>query len=150
MSRRADHGDPVWYDAGMEPEGLESAIAELDRRYGVDTLWLFGSWARGTARPESDVDLGVLFARPPTTRERFEAAVDLGGLLGRDVDLIDLDQAPPVLARQVLRHGRLRVDRNPARRAAFFSRVVSLYDDLKIVRREAERALLERVAGDRP
>jgi hypothetical protein len=34
-------------------------------------------------------------------------------LLGRAVDLVDLDQASPILAYQVLEHGRLLVDRDP-------------------------------------
>jgi hypothetical protein len=132
------------------PEDLSRAADWLDRRFGLDALWLFGSEARGRAGPESDLDLAALFLRPPTSFERFEAAVDLGALLGREVDLIDLDSASPILAMQVLRHGRLLVDRNRTRRAAFFSRALSLYEDLKIVRRGAERALLERVAGGRP
>ena len=134
----------------VDPGDLERVVEELDRRFGLDTLWLFGSAVRGTARPESDVDLAALFQRPPAVRERFDAAVDLGTLLRRDVDLIDFDQAPPVLCMQILRHGRLLVDRNPTRRAAAFTRALCLYEDLKIMRRGAERALLERVAGGRP
>jgi hypothetical protein len=47
---------------------------------------------------------------------------------------------------QVLRHGELLLDRNPSRRHALFGRTLNLYEDLKIVRREAERMLLERAA----
>jgi uncharacterized protein len=126
---------------------LERAIAWLDERFGVETLWLFGSEAKGTARPGSDLDLAALFLRSPTPRERFDAILDLGSLLDREVDLIDLDRTSPILAMQVLRYGRLLVDRNAARRAAFFGRTLSLYEDLKIIRRDAERSLLERVAA---
>ena len=48
------------YDALMDREAailrLKAHEAEL-RRLGVQRLWLFGSTARGDARPESDVDL---------------------------------------------------------------------------------------------
>lgn len=134
----------------VRPGDLERAVDWLDGRFGLSTLWLFGSEARGKAGPESDLDLAALFLRPPSPFERLAAAADLGEVLGREVDLIDLDSAPPILAMQVLRHGRLLVDRNPSRRAAFFSRALSLYEDLKIVRRGAERALFARVAHGRP
>jgi uncharacterized protein len=133
----------------LSPEDLERAVGFLDERFGVDVLWLFGSEALGRARPDSDVDLAGLFRRRPSGLERFHAAVDLGTLLGRDVDLIDLDGVSPILVRQVLQTGRLLADRVPARRHALFSKTVSLYDDLKILRREAERLLLERVAHGR-
>lgn len=133
----------------LSPEDLERAVGFLDERFGVDVLWLFGSEALGRARPDSDVDLAGLFRRRPSGLERFNAAVDLGTLLGRDVDLIDLDGVSPILVRQVLQTGRLLADRVPARRHALFSKTVSLYDDLKILRREAERLLFERVAHGR-
>lgn len=126
---------------------LTRAIGWLDERFGVETLWVFGSEAKGTATAESDLDLAALFLRPPTPLERIEAAVDLGSLLGREVDLIDLDRTTPILAMQVLRHGKLLVDRNRTRRTAFFGRTISMYEDLKIVRRGAEQALLKRFAA---
>ncbi len=133
----------------LSPDDLERAVDFLDERFGVDVLWLFGSEAQDRARPDSDVDLAGLFRRRPSHLDRFRAAVDLGTLLGRDVDLIDLDGVTPILVRQVLQTGRLLADREPARRHALFSKTVSLYEDLKILRRDAERALFERVAHGR-
>lgn len=133
--------------AMIKPEELHRAVDILDRRFGLDSLWLFGSEAQGTARPDSDVDLAALFTVRPTPIEVFEAQVELAEILGRDVDLVNLDRVSPILARQVLRHGRLVIDRNPKRRYAFFSRTISMYEDVKIQRREAERKLLERFSG---
>lgn len=39
----------------------ERRLAEICRRYGVRELYVFGSAARGEARPNSDVDLLVEF-----------------------------------------------------------------------------------------
>jgi predicted nucleotidyltransferase len=33
------------------------ALAEVCRRYGIARLWVYGSTARGKARPDSDIDL---------------------------------------------------------------------------------------------
>jgi uncharacterized protein len=121
----------------------------LDDRFGLDALWLFGSAASGSARSGSDIDLAALFRRPPSAVELLEARQELGSLLSRDVDLVDLDRAPPILVMQVLRHGRLLLDRQPARRMRVAASAPGRYEDLKIVRREAERSLLKRVSSGR-
>lgn len=128
---------------------LEQVVGLLEKRFGLDTLWLFGSEAQGKTRPDSDVDLAALFRRRPNALEVFEAQAELAELLHREVDLVDLDRASPILGMQVLRHGRLLIDHDPRRRHAFFSRTISMYDDIKIIRREAERRLFERFAGGR-
>jgi len=119
----------------------------LDRRFGLDTLWLYGSEAGGTARTDSDVDLAALFRRRPDPLEVLDARADLEELLHRDVDLVDLDQTSPILGMQVLKHGRLLEDRNPGRRHAAFGRILGLYEDVQILRREVEQAVLRRMRG---
>ncbi|MBI2467952.1 MAG: nucleotidyltransferase domain-containing protein [Candidatus Rokubacteria bacterium] len=134
----------------LDPSQLQRVAERLDARFGLDALWVFGSEARGTVRRRSDVDLAALFRRPPSALDLLHAREELADLLGRDVDLLDLEQASPILAMQVLRHGKLLVDANPVRRQQFVAAAPGRYEDLKIVRREAERALLERVRGGRP
>jgi predicted nucleotidyltransferase len=129
---------------------LDLARDLLDRRLGLDALWLFGSRAQGAVRADSDLDLAGLFRRSPGQLELLEIQGEMGQALGLEVDLIDLDRASPILAMQVLRHGRLLVDHDLRRRTAFFARTISMYEDLKIVRRGAEQALLHRVSGGRP
>lgn len=61
--------------------------ASLQRRYPVHRLALFGSYARGEAQPDSDVDL--LVEVDPSIGLRFVTlAEDLEGLLGLPVDLV--------------------------------------------------------------
>jgi uncharacterized protein len=60
----------------------------LRERYGVTTLRVFGSMARGTATPTSDLDLLVRFDAPATARRFYGLQVFLEDLLGRHVDLV--------------------------------------------------------------
>jgi predicted nucleotidyltransferase len=115
--------------AGSARGGLE-AVAE---RYGVAALYLFGSQARGSARPASDVDIGALFAvAPPRTLDGVpsDLADDLIELLGHPVDLVVLNDAPSDLVHRVLRDGRLLVERDRAARVAFEVRKRNEYFDL--------------------
>jgi predicted nucleotidyltransferase len=79
---------------------------------GVASVYLFGSYAAGREHRESDVDLGVLLLwnHHPTAQDRFEARVvltsELGAMLGRnDVDVVILNDAPPLFGRHILYEG---------------------------------------------
>lgn len=64
-------------------------LSELCRRYFVAKLELFGSRAKGTARPDSDVDLLVTFQPGHTPGlEFFGMANELEEILGHPVDLL--------------------------------------------------------------
>lgn len=67
---------------------LASSKPELARRYGVTRLALFGSVARESARPDSDVDILVAFDGPATSARYFGVQFFLEDLLGRRVDLV--------------------------------------------------------------
>jgi len=134
----------------IDSDALQQAADLLDQRFGLDTLWLFGSEAEGKERQGSDVDLAALFRRQPKGLELLDARTELEEILHRDVDLVDLDHASPILGMQVLRRGRLLMDRNPRRRSSFSGRTLSMYEDLKIMRRKGEQVLLERIGVDRP
>jgi predicted nucleotidyltransferase len=57
-------------------------------RFGVRSLRLFGSVARGEAVAESDVDLLVAFRESPTFSGYMKLRIFLEDLLGSKVDLI--------------------------------------------------------------
>ena len=65
---------------------------------------LFGSTARGQDRPKSDVDLGILLD-PYSPELRFRVEADLGRAAGRSVDVILLDDAPPLLRFEIAKEG---------------------------------------------
>lgn len=129
----------------LRSEQLTAAASLLEGRFPLSALWLFGSEARGQARPDSDVDLAALFSRPAAPEQLLAARLDLESLLGRSVDLVDLRRASPIVGRQVIQHGRLLLDRDPADRHVFSMLLPSRYVDLKLSRRVAERALIEAV-----
>ena len=86
----------------------------------IVSVYLFGSQAEKRAHRESDIDIGVLMNRDllPTSKERFEASLrlgaELGALLATDrLDLVVLNDVPPLLGRRVVTDGRRIVCRDP-------------------------------------
>jgi predicted nucleotidyltransferase len=69
-------------------ETLSRHRAELQRRFGVKSLALFGSVARDEAEPGSDVDMLVAFHRPPGFDGYMALKWRLEELLNCRVDLV--------------------------------------------------------------
>ena len=67
---------------------LSSSKPELQQRFGVSRLALFGSTARGTTTHSSDVDILVAFDGPATSKRYFGVQFFLEDLLGCPVDLV--------------------------------------------------------------
>lgn len=61
----------------------------LKRRFGVSKIGIFGSFARGEAGPESDVDVLIVFRRGEKTFNHYmDCKFYLEELFGRKVDLV--------------------------------------------------------------
>ena len=70
------------------------AVADLLVSLGATEVFVFGSATKDRLRPESDVDLAVA-GLPPTVY--FSAVSKASNLLGRAVDLVDLDDPTPLV-----------------------------------------------------
>jgi len=75
---------------------------EVLRRYGVTSVAVFGSVARGEAFAESDVDLLVAFGRPIGLFAVMGLEQELSEILGRNVDLVTRAALKPRLRERIL------------------------------------------------
>jgi len=114
-------------------EKLQSLLAPRAEVDGIAAAYLFGSVARGTARLDSDVDVGVLYsvAPPKTLAGMFDLEGDLEAALGKPVQVVVLNYAPVDLIIRVLRDGKLLVDRDRSRRIQFEVRSRNEFWDLE-------------------
>jgi predicted nucleotidyltransferase len=80
---------------------LSEHRAELES-LGVRSLDLFGSFARGEARPDSDVDLLVAFDRPVGLFHFFRVQHRLEAIVGGPVDLVMKDAIKRQLRTRIL------------------------------------------------
>ncbi len=92
--------------AQLSSEQVEAVLRVLSRVEGLELAMLFGSLARGDARPSSDMDLALLADHPLSAQQRFDLVGELADQVQRPVDLIDLRTAGEPTLGQVARHGR--------------------------------------------
>lgn len=105
------------------PINLNPVSKSLQQNDRVSAAWVFGSVATGKDRPDSDIDIAVLFIEGLDKQIRFDMrlaiAAELAGLTGREVDVIDMQAAPLLLQHQVRRFGYLLFEKDHAYRMDF-------------------------------
>ena len=77
---------------------------ELKRRFSVAKIGIFGSFARGEERPDSDVDVLVMFQKGKKTFDNFIGTkFYLEDLFQRKVDLVTDAALKPLIREPILR-----------------------------------------------
>ena len=69
-------------------EIIQSHKDDLYGRFHVEALSIFGSESKGTARPDSDVDILVRYAKTPGLFSFLSLKHYLESILGKPVDLV--------------------------------------------------------------
>ena len=81
---------------------LKEEIPNLRKEYGVDTLAVFGSYARGEQKEDSDIDILVNFVETVDFIEFMRLEFHLTDLLGIKVDLVTPDALRPIMRDDIL------------------------------------------------
>lgn len=144
---------------GSAAENLDVAT-RLERSFrddppdGVQVAYLFGSHAEGRAHDESDVDVAVLLDRSvfPDERSRFDERVRLTSRIVdvtncNQVDVVVLNDAPPLLGRHIVARGQQFYCTDPAAAHAAFRDFHLLAADLEPFLRKTARIKLGAIAG---
>lgn len=103
----------------------------------IASAYLFGSMAKGTEGPLSDVDIALLYKdNAPVGRELVHEedylSYKIAKALGvKEVDIIDLKKQKLVFQHNVLCSGKLIYDADPDFRIRFVAKVISDYCDFE-------------------
>jgi uncharacterized protein len=74
----------------------------------IAAVYLFGSYAQGTTRPLSDVDIAILLSEEQGKAgncNRFDYMADLGRILGKDIHPVIMNSAGEELLRKIFTNG---------------------------------------------
>lgn len=69
---------------------VKAIVKELLERYHAEYALLFGSYARGDATPDSDIDVIIVGGKNFVPRNIFALAEDLREMTGRDADVFEM------------------------------------------------------------
>lgn len=90
----------------MLEENLKNQLIEIiQNKINPAFIILFGSFAKGTNRIDSDIDLAFFSKEQLSSYERFLLASELAEIAGREVDLVDLKQIDTVFTMQIFSQG---------------------------------------------
>ena len=84
-------------------EILRQQLPVLADRYGMETLEVFGSYARSEQKTDSDLDILVTFKEAPSLLTFIAIENYLSDLLEVKVDLVMKDSLKPKIGQQILR-----------------------------------------------
>ena len=84
-------------------EKLNQVLPEINRKYHVESIGIFGSYVRSDETHDSDLDLLVNFKRKPGLLKYIELENYLTELLGIKVDLVMQSALKPEIGKQILK-----------------------------------------------
>ena len=116
----------------------------------VQLAYLFGSYAKGTESPLSDIDIAVFLRNPVSHSEAFDKAVLLthkliGVLHKNKVDVIILNTATPPIKFNAIKDRQIIYNRDEKQRVDFEVRTMNEYFDTLYLREEYKNSLFKNI-----
>lgn len=116
-------------------EKIKPKIKKIARKYDLNFVVLFGSLASGLVHKRSDIDLAYSAKKFLDYRKEYELtcefqrAFNLGPKV--EIELVNLDNAPPLLAKEVAFKGKLLAEIAPRSFAYFQMYAFKLFVEAK-------------------
>lgn len=152
MARHRRYGRPghdACHDVRVTEVSTPAAADDVFAAHGVAVAYLFGSRAEGTARPDSDHDVAVLFTdETPALDAVVRLGADLARRWGTAVDVVDLARAPLELRGRVAESGVRLYSADEPRRVRFEADTRVRWIEFRPLVEETSAAYLRRVATD--
>jgi hypothetical protein len=76
-------------------------IAKIAKKHGLELVMLFGSFASGENRKDSDIDIAVLGKKDMDLKKTLAISQGLSSVFKKEVDLSVMNRANPLLLHQV-------------------------------------------------
>lgn len=111
----------------------EQQIKRLAGKFGIKYLYLFGSQARGQVKPLSDFDFAIKFDKKivkNTFKAKLKLMSELSNILKfENVEVVDIEQANPILAFNIIKDGLVIYDRVKKERVMDRVKIMQVYYD---------------------
>lgn len=94
---------------------------------------IFGSYATGRHKRDSDIDIGIYFAEPPEGLDLLDLIHRLSELAGRDVDVVVLNKASAFLRHQAMKNRIALIIKDRTIYRRFREKTISDYDEYRYI-----------------
>jgi len=114
----------------------------------VVAVYLFGSYAQGREKGQSDIDLGILLDLDILSRQndlRTLFLADLGRMLRKDLHIVIMNCAGEGILAQIFKHGKCIFQRNSRTLASFRTASYSLIAEFGYSRAIMEKSFVSRI-----
>lgn len=126
---------------------IKEKIASVFSEEDVAAAYIFGSRVDGSEIPSSDIDLAVLFKKPPDFKQELDLGARLELKLRCEVDVLNLNCASINLAFRAISCGTLIYEKEPIVLSDYLEHLFGSYQDFRpkfeIFLREYNQSLRE-------
>lgn len=128
----------------LTQESKTIIIDILNQEVEPEFIYLFGSYATGEAKPESDIDIAIYLNKQITPYELFLISNKLALRLKKDIDLINLNETSTVFAAQIVSKGLILYTKDDILRQTYSMKIFKEYAKLN----EERKIVLDSIRED--
>ncbi|NLW40437.1 MAG: nucleotidyltransferase domain-containing protein [Tissierellia bacterium] len=110
---------------------IEKCRSLLMEYEGIIFAYIFGSYAKGKVNKDSDIDIAIYLKEKIDIETYLTIKMDLSEACKREVDLIILNEAVPLLKFQIYKNNILLFTRDKSIETRFRVRTLFEYNDMK-------------------
>ena len=126
---------------------IQKILAILSRFKQLKIAVLYGSFAKGTQKHTSDIDLGVAADNKLSVETLVEIQTALSNETSKEIDLIDLKSATGVVFKEALTTGKIILNKDSSLFAGILSRMLFEQADFEPLRNRVLEANRKKVLG---
>lgn len=110
--------------------------------------YIFGSYAKGNVREDSDIDISIYLKDNIYTYEYLDMKMQLSEVIKREVDLIILNDATPLLRYEIYKNNILLFTRDKSVESRYKVKTLFEYNDMKRYLDLSYEKTIERLKGE--
>ncbi len=134
-------------------EGIKNILNRIktyfDSKSNIVAVYLFGSYAIGHQKSNSDVDVAVIFGFELNKDERFNRCLEysfyLSAITGMEIDIVDMNSADFPLLYEIFTEGKIIIEKEREKAVQFKALKMSQYADLKYYENLMGKGLMNHV-----
>ena len=114
----------------IHPKTMKDALKNYFSNSGYKLVLLFGSYAKGTQKPSSDLDIGIFANEKLTNEQLVQISTDLSAQFSLEADIIDLRMANFMLLEEIFNQHEILINNDSSILPNLVSKMLKDKEDL--------------------